>query len=404
MKQLLVHARLFDGEQFHAGKAVLIDGIHIADILDCPADLSSYRNKHVQVHDLSGLVLCPGFVDIQINGGAGVMLDGLCDLSGLEQITDAHRRFGTTSMLPTLITDRWEAMEHVADLVCRAHRHWGENSSLSAIKGVHFEGPYLNTDRKGVHSAEIIRSVDEDGTEEALDLLSHPDLGVRLVTLAPEKVCPSFIASLVDHGVLVSVGHSAASYQQIHKALRTGISGFTHLFNAMTPFGSREPGVVGAALDDEHAYCGLIVDGFHVHPASLRMAIAAKEARAGKGKMMLVTDAMAGVGMEPDKDGIKRFELNGESIQAQYGKCTTEDGTLAGSDLDMMGAVRNSVELLGLPLSEALRMASLYPARYIRMDKVIGRVAGGYNADLVAFDPEGWQVKHSWINGYERSY
>jgi N-acetylglucosamine-6-phosphate deacetylase len=202
----------------------------------------------------------------------------------------------------------------------------------------------------------------------------------------------------------VSVGHSAASYQQIHKALRSGISGFTHLFNAMTPFGSREPGVVGAALDDGQAYCGLIVDGFHVHPASLRMAIAAKEARAGKGKMMLVTDAMAGVGMEADKDGIKRFELNGESIQAQYGECTTEDGTLAGSDLDMMGAVRNSVELLSLPLSEALRMASLYPARYIRMDKVIGRVAGGYTADLVAFDPESWKVKHSWINGYERSY
>ncbi|MCV6575744.1 MAG: N-acetylglucosamine-6-phosphate deacetylase [Cohaesibacter sp.] len=404
MKQLLIHARLFDGDVFHAGKAVLLDGMSIEDIIDSPSDLSPYLRQHVVVHDLKGLVLCPGFVDLQVNGGNGVMLGQDCDLSALETMIDAHRQFGTTSLLPTLISDHWQVMEHISSLIRQAHRHWGENSSLSAVKGVHFEGPYLNVARKGVHDADIIRPVDADGVQAALDLLGHPDLGVRLVTLAPEMVDASFITDLVARGVLVSAGHSAATYQQSNQALRAGVSAFTHLFNAMTPLGSREPGMVGAALDASDAACGLIVDGFHVHPASLRMAIAAKEIRAGKGKIFLVTDAMASVGMQAKEDGSKSFDLHGEHITARHGICKTHDGVLAGSDLTMIGAVRNCVELLDLPLSEALRMASLYPARYIRMDKVIGRVASGFAADLVAFDPASWSVRHSWINGYERRY
>ncbi|PLW78345.1 N-acetylglucosamine-6-phosphate deacetylase [Cohaesibacter celericrescens] len=386
MKQILLHARLFDGNQFHAGKAVTLDEGLIDAIVDQHGSVGGY-----ELHDLTGLVLAPGFVDTQVNGGGGVMLDGETSLEGLETITDAHRCFGTTTMLPTLISDQWPAMQHVSDLIKQAHRHWGENSSLAAIKGVHFEGPYLNTARKGVHLGSNIRPVDEG----ALDLLSHPDLGVRLITVAPEKVGPAFVRDLTKRGALVSAGHTAGSYQDIALALRNGLRGFTHLYNAMSPLGSREPGVVGAALDDEASWCGMIVDGFHVHPASMRLAIKSKP----RGKIFLVTDAMASVGA---KD--KSFMLNDQTIQAKDGKCQLNDSTLAGSDLDMIGAVRNVVELLGLPLSEALRMASSYPAAFMRMDTSLGSVAPGFVADLVAFDPVGWRVKHTWINGYHRAH
>ena len=344
-----------------------------------------------EVYDLTGLVLAPGFVDCQVNGGGGIMLDGDTDLNGLETIADAHRAFGTTTMLPTLISDTWKAMEHVAALIRDTHRHWGENSALGAIKGVHFEGPYLNPERKGVHSETVIRPVDEG----AIDLVTHPDLGVRLITVAPEKVGPQRIEEMTRAGALVSAGHSAGRYEDGMRAIRHGLRGFTHLFNAMSPLNSREPGMVGAALDDGDTWCGLIVDGFHVHPASLRTAIKAKP----RGKMMLVTDAMASVGA---KD--KSFTLYGQRITAKDGKCQLEDGTLAGSDLTMIGAVRNCVELLDLPLSEALRMASLYPAAFLRLDKNIGTIAPGFAADMVAFDPEKWVVKHSWINGFHRAH
>ena len=389
MKQILLHARLFDGEQFHAGKAVVLKGGQIEAIEDVPKDVSPRMGE--SVHDLTGLVLAPGFVDVQVNGGGGIMLNGETSLGDLEIMAEAHRAYGTTTMLPTLISDRFEVMEHVAALIKQAHRHWGEDSALSAIKGVHFEGPYLNVARKGVHKAEILRAID-DG---ALDLLTHPDLGVRLITVAPEKVGPAFIRELTARGALVSAGHTAGTYQDMATALRNGLRGFTHLYNAMSPLDSREPGVVGAAIDSEKSWCGMIVDGFHVHPASMRLAIKAKP----RGKMMLVTDAMASVGAAE-----KSFELYGQTIYAQNGKCQLEDGTLAGSDLTMITAVRNAVELLGLPLSEALRMASSYPAAFMRMDTTLGAIQPGYAADLVAFDPECWEVKHSWINGYHRGH
>lgn len=393
MKQILLHARLFDGEQFHAGKAVTLENGRIEAIIDQPTSMVPYKDH--QVHDLTGMVLAPGFVDVQVNGGGGVMVNGQTSMADLEEMADAHRAYGTTTMLPTLISDEWATMEHVATLIKRVHSRWGEDSSLSSVKGVHFEGPYLNVDRKGVHKAEILRAVDEG----AADLLTHPDLGVRLITVAPEKVGPGFIRALTDRGGLVCAGHTAGSYQDISLALRSGLRGFTHLFNAMTPMGSREPGVVGAALDSKNSWCGLIVDGFHVHPASMRMAIKAKP----KGKIMLVTDAMATV-RAPSDPGEKSFDLYGQRLYAQHGKCQLEDGTLAGSDLDMMGAVRNCVELLDLPLSEALRMASGYPAAFMRMDTTLGAIVSGFAADLVAFDPHHWQVHHTWINGFYRKH
>ncbi|SFN51592.1 N-acetylglucosamine-6-phosphate deacetylase [Cohaesibacter marisflavi] len=386
MTQILMHARLFDGDQFHAGKAVTLEDGRISSIIDSPNKLGGY-----EPHDLTGLVLAPGFVDAQVNGGGGVMLNADTTLPQLEAMADAHRAYGTTSMLPTLISDAWPAMEHVAHLIELAHRHWGEDRSLSAIKGVHFEGPYLNAARKGVHPEEQLRPVDD----RAVDLMTHPDLGVRLITVAPEKVGPGFIRECVHQGALVSAGHTAGSYQDMTAAIRAGLRGFTHLFNAMTPMGSREPGVVGAALDDPDTWCGLIADGFHVHPASMRNAIKTKP----RGKVMLVTDAMASVGSDE-----AAFTLHDQTVTVQDGRCQLKDGTLAGSALTMIGAVRNVVELIGLPLSEALRMASRYPASFMRMDTSLGLIAPGFSADLVAFDPETWTVKHSWINGFHRAH
>ena len=386
MKQILLHARLFDGDQFFAGKAVTLEDGRVGEIFDIPNALGGY-----ETHDLTGLILAPGFIDVQVNGGGGVMFDGKLDLSGLETMADAHRAYGTTSMLPTLISDSKQAMEHSAHLIRQAHRHWGENSSLSSIKGIHFEGPYLNEAKKGVHPAEMIRAVDEG----AIELMTHPDLGVRLITIAPEKVGCAFIRECVHHGAIISAGHTAANFQEIANAVRAGLRGFTHLFNAMTPMGSREPGVVGAALDDADTWCGLIVDGFHVHPASMRNAIKTKP----RGKMMLVTDAMAPVGSDR-----KTFTLHGQSVEVHNGRCQLADGTLAGSSLSMMEAVRNVVELLDLPLSEALRMASRYPASFMRMDTSLGMIAPGFAADLVAFDPTNWTVKHTWINGFHKAH
>ena len=216
-----------------------------------------------------------------------------------------------------------------------------------------------------------------------------------MVTLAPERVGPSFIRELTKLGAIVSAGHSAGSYQDMTLALRNGLRGFSHLFNSMTPLGHSEPGVVGAALDDEASWCSLIADGFHVHPATMRLAIKAKP----KGKIMLITDALASVGSEE-----RQFTLHGQTLLAKDGSCQLEDGTLAGSALSMMGAVRNVVELLGLPLSEALRMASLYPAAFLRLDTSVSTVAPGFAADLVALDPTCWEVRHTWINGYHRAH
>lgn len=390
MRQLLRRARIFDGEIFHDEKSLSL----IDDQIDTIQDATVNPADWDEVHDLDGLILCPGFIDVQVNGGGGVMINGQTDLEGLKAMAEAHRAYGTTTMLPTLISDELSAMRHVAALTKEALALSVEekrDTSIGSVKGVHFEGPYLNPERKGVHKKEILRGVDE----EALALYSDPSLGIRLVTVAPEIAGVDFISALNQRNVLTCAGHSAASFDEITNALKSGLRGFTHLFNAMTPLNSREPGVVGAAIHDDDSWCGLIVDGFHVHPAALQVAIKAKP----KGKMMLVSDAMASVGASD-----KSFDLYGQTIIAKNGKCQTEDGTLAGSDLDMITAVRNSVEMLHLPLSEALRMASLYPAQFMKQDSSLGSIRPGLMADLIAFDTQSWSVAHSWIGGEHQKH
>lgn len=371
----LKNGRVFNGTQILDGKTVVINDNKIADLTDT-ADIPT----HGDVVDLQGRLLAPGFIDVQVNGGGGVLLNETPTVDGIRQIAEAHRQFGTTAMLPTMVSDEWTVMQAVGDAIADALK-----AGIPGVRGIHFEGPYLNKARKGVHNETVIRTVDD----QALTLFSRDDMGIVLTTLAPEQVTSDFISAVTRQGVIVCAGHTAGSYEDARRGLAAGITGFTHLFNAMSPFTSREPGMVGAALEDADSWCGLIVDGFHVHDASLRVAIAAKP----KGKMMLVTDAMPTVGASE-----KRFTLYGEEIVAEDGRCATADGTLAGSDLDMASAVRNTVRRLGLPLEEALRMASLYPAQFLGLDDKLGRIAPGFDADFVLLDDE-LKVTATWIGG-----
>ena len=374
----LINGRIFTGEKILHQHVLLVEKGHIIDIV--PEHLLPQVKD---CYDLNGSLLAPGFIDVHVNGAAGALLNHQPSAQALQTIAQAHREYGTTAFLPTLMTDTWEQMINAVAAVVAA-----AELGVPGILGIHLEGPYLNVERKGVHSAKRIRvpSSDED-INHLFDIF--PAHLIKLITLAPERVSPEFIQRLIRHGMIVSAGHTEASYDQMQIALAHGVTGFTHLFNAMSPMTSREPGVVGAALDHGDSWCGLIVDGHHVHPVTLRQAIKAK----AKGKMMLVTDAMHTVGQ-----GASRFDLMGSPIISENGKVTTLNGTLAGSNLDMATAVRNTVQQVGLGLEEALRMASLYPAQFLKLDYKIGRIAKGFQADLVLIDDH-MQVQQTWIKG-----
>jgi N-acetylglucosamine-6-phosphate deacetylase len=376
MTLALTNARVLTPDGWRNDLAVLLDGERIVDLLP----LSDPRVSAATVHDLHGAMLLPGFIDTQVNGGGGVLFNDAPTVETIRRIGAAHRRYGTTGFLPTLISDSVDVMRAALAAVEQALAE-----GVPGVLGIHLEGPYLAPARKGVHDPKFFHT---PGSEE-LALLCAPHRGVRLLTLAPERVPSASIAALTAAGVIVCAGHTAADYATTHTALAAGVRGFTHLFNAMTPLGSREPGVVGAALEDADSWCGIIVDGHHVHPASLRLAIAAKPS----GKMVLVTDAMPPVGAADPS-----YVLNGETITVKDGICQTAQGVLAGSALDMAGAVRNAVQLLGLPLEEAVRMASTYPAEFLGLGGTHGRIAPGYRADLVALDDD-FYVRSSWISG-----
>jgi N-acetylglucosamine-6-phosphate deacetylase len=379
-RQLLTNCKLFDGETLREGRAVLIDGGRIAGIL--PAE---DVRKDSDVLDLRGHLLAPGLIDLQVNGGGGVLFNDAPTIETLQTIVAAHRRYGTTACLPTLISDNPETMQMGIRAVADALA-----GSLPAVAGIHLEGPHLNPRYRGVHDADRIRALDDAN----LALLCSLESGRTLVTLAPERVPAGMLRRLCDAGVIVFGGHSAASYEETLVALAAGLSGFTHLFNAMTPLTSRAPGMVGAALDDRSSYFGIIADGHHVHPAAFRIAIRSK----AMGKVCLVTDAMPTVGSRD-----KRFTLHGVAVTAIGGRCVTSDGTLAGSDIGMIDAVRNTAGFGGVDRYEALRMASAYPAAALRIDDSLGYLRQGYRADLIELD-DNFNVVRNWVQGDMETY
>ncbi|URL58663.1 N-acetylglucosamine-6-phosphate deacetylase [Luteibacter flocculans] len=372
----LVNGRVLTDNGFQGGFAVLVDGGTITG-LALPSDP---RVRAAERHDLGGQTLLPGFIDCQVNGGGGVLFNDAPTVEVIRTIGEAHARFGTTGFLPTLISDDPDVMAKAIDAVNAA-----VEQGVPGVLGIHLEGPFIAPERKGVHDAAKFRVAGADDVA----MIARRHGGVTLLTLAPERASDDVLAQLVANGVIVAAGHTAADYDTTRHALGSGVRGFTHLFNAMTPFTSREPGVVGAALEDAASWCGLIVDGHHVHPASLRVAIAAK----AREKMMLVTDAMPPVGSDNPN-----FVLKGETITVRDGVCQTADGTLAGSALDMATAVRNTVQMVGVSYDEAARMASTYPAAFLGLGSTHGHVAAGYRADFVVMD-DAYQVTETWIGG-----
>lgn len=376
MLQAIVNGCIFDGESVHEYKAVLIEGEHIVAVVDpeqVPADIGAS-------YDLEGGTLIPGFIDLQVNGGGGVLFTAAPTVDSLRTIGAAHRQYGTTGFLPTLITTRFDVMREAVSAVAEAIA-----IGTPGVLGLHIEGPFLSPERKGVHDAGKFCQLDQTG----FDILTSLQVGSTVVTLAPELTSPRMISRLVAEGVIVCGGHSGATYAQARNALAHGLSGFTHLYNAMTPLQSREPGMVGAALEDDDSWFGIIADGHHIHPAAFSVAVAAKK----RGGALLVTDAMPTVG-SPDTS----FVLDGKTIVASQGRVTNAEGTLAGSDLNMLSAVNNAAEFARLDWFEAVRMASLYPARALGLERELGAIRPGYRASLLALD-SAHRIRASWING-----
>jgi N-acetylglucosamine-6-phosphate deacetylase len=361
---------------FISGHAVLVQDATISAIVD----VTDARAHTAAPVDLAGRRLLPGFIDVQVNGGGGVLFNDSPTVEGLRAIAAAHARFGTTGFLPTLISDDAATLARAIAAVDAAI-----GAGVLGVLGIHIEGPHLNQARKGVHNAAHFRDLDA----EAAALLCSLKRGVTLVTLAPERADRAVLAQLAAAGVIIAAGHTDATAEEIATAQRHGLCGFTHLFNAMSQLTAREPGVVGAALGDDESYCGIIVDGKHVDPRVLKVALRAKR----HDRFMLVTDAMPAVGSNAPE-----FQLQGRAIKVIDDYCVDEHGTLAGTALDMSRAVRNAVSLLGLPFGEAVRMASEYPAKFLGLGTSHGRIAPGLRADFAVADDAG-NIHETWIGG-----
>ncbi|MGL4301153.1 MAG: N-acetylglucosamine-6-phosphate deacetylase [Sphingomonas sp.] len=318
--------------------------------------------------DLDGGWVMPGFIDTQVNGGGGVLFNDEPTVDGIAAIGAAHRPYGTTAFLPTLISDSalviGEALEATDAAIA---------AGVPGVVGVHIEGPVINVARKGIHDAARFVTLDDT----LMALLMRPRRGRVMVTIAPELVPADRIAALARADVLVSLGHSNATYAEATAGFAAGVTGVTHLFNAMSPLIQRAPGAVGAALDNQSVYCGLIVDGFHVDDAALRIALRARPAD----RMMLVTDAMPCVNTAETT-----FLLQGRPIHVEGGRCLGADGTLAGSDLDMARAVRNTITRLGIAPERAAAMAATHPAAFLGLSRDRGVIAPGKRADWVQLD------------------
>jgi N-acetylglucosamine-6-phosphate deacetylase len=372
----LCGARVFTGERFLEDHAVVLDGERILDVLpaaNLPAEF--FR------HELGGGVLAPGFLDAQVNGGGGVLFNQQRTAQGAAAIALAHARHGSTGLLPTFITDRPERQAEAVAAIRAAIA-----GKTPGILGIHLEGPFLATARKGAHDAGLIRPL----TDADVDVLLHSGIDTLVLTVAAENASPKQIRRLADGGIIVSLGHSNAPYAMAMQAADAGARGVTHLYNAMSPLEHRAPGLVGAALDHGGLWAGIIADGHHVDPAALRIALRAKQ---GPARLFLVSDAMPLAASSGTT-----FELSGRTVTRRDGRLTLDDGTLAGSVLTMDQAVKYAVDHLQVPLAEALRMASLYPAQFLRLERDRGRIAPRFIADLVHMVDD-LSVRRVWVAG-----
>lgn len=373
-------ARIFDGHAWHDDAALLIEFGYVSGIV--PADAIPANAERVE---LGGGMIVPGFIDLQVNGGGGVLFNNDPSVSAIRTICAAHAQFGTTALLPTLITDTVPI--NVAAIAAGVA---AEAARVPGFLGLHFEGPHLALSRKGTHDPALIRPMDD--ADLARLVAAAKDLPNLLCTVAAETVTPTQIAALADAGIVVSLGHSDAGYDAAMSAFRAGATMSTHIFNAMSQMGNREPGLVGATLDYPSAFAGLIADGIHVHPASIGAALRAKQ---GPGRIFLVTDAMSQTGTD-----IETLSLNGRTITRAEGALRLADGTLAGADLDMIDAVNFMIDRIGFDVGEAIRMASLYPAEAMGIASTHGTLLRGAVGCFVHLS-DTREVKATWIDGVE---
>lgn len=380
----LTNCTIYTSQTYLTDHAIIVDADRIVDVVPQP----SLGCEGVRRIDLQGAAVAPGFIDLQLNGCGGVMFNDAIAAETLDMMHRTNLQSGTTSYLPTLITTADADMQAAIDLVSQYRQQ-----HPYSVLGLHLEGPYLNPKRKGIHNEHYVRSPDP----AMLQTIAKAGRDVvRLVTLAPEQVSAADIQTLAQQGIIVSAGHSDATWDQAIAGFAAGVRMVTHLFNAMSPWLGRNPGLVGATFHQPDIYAGIIADGYHVHPASIALAQRLKQ-----DKLILVTDATPPVGTRMDS-----FVIGGQEVFYREGKCVSADGTLGGSALSMIEAVRNVVQWLQLPIADALRMASTYPAQLLGLDHELGAIAPGYVANLVMFDDHlcvtgtmdtilGYKISHS---------
>ena len=374
MKQALIGAQLFSGKEFFDNRALLIDGENIIDIInehDVP--------KNFEIQKLNGGILSPGFIDLQVNGGGGKLFNNSPDKESLNTIIEAHQHFGTTSIMPTVISDSLNVLKKCTTTISE------EIENNKSLLGVHIEGPFFNVKYRGVHQKQYINTINSDYLNLFENLKDFP----VMLTLAPECISNKQLKHLKSLGFKILAGHTDASYDQLEEAIKYGLDGFTHLFNAMGQISAREPGVVGSALTFDNTAASIIVDLHHVHPSLIQMAYKQKP----QGKLFFVSDSMATI-----HHGEPSFELYDEIVSESKGRIINSEGKLAGSSITQIDAIKNAYQSCNIPLNEALAMASRYPAEYLGVANYLGSLKSGYRADLTHFDLD-FQVQNVWVAG-----
>tara|TARA_Y100000780_G_scaffold212110_1_gene212133 strand:+ start:528 stop:1682 length:1155 start_codon:yes stop_codon:yes gene_type:complete len=374
MKQALIGAQLFSGKEFFDNRALLIDGENIIDVInehDIP--------NNFEIQKLNGGILSPGFIDLQVNGGGGKLFNNSPDKESLNAIIEAHQHFGTTSIMPTVISDSLNVLKRCATTISE------EIENNKSLLGVHIEGPFFNVKYRGVHQKQYINTINSDYLNLFESLQDFP----VMLTLAPECISTKQLKHLKSLGFKILAGHTDASYDQLEEAIKYGLDGFTHLFNAMGQISAREPGVVGSALTFDNTTASIIVDLHHVHPSLIQMAYKQKP----QGKLFFVSDSMATI-----HHGEPSFELYDEVVSESNGRIINSEGKLAGSSITQIDAIKNAYQSCNIPLNEALAMASRYPAEYLGVANYLGSLESGYRADLTHFSLD-FQVQNVWVAG-----
>ena len=374
MKQAITGSKLFNGIDFIEHKALLIDDQHIAGIVNEDAIPTDF-----QVKKIDGGILSPGFIDLQVNGGGGKLFNNSPDKESLNTIISAHQYFGTTSIMPTVISDSLNILQKCTDTISN------EINNNHSLLGIHIEGPFFNVKYRGVHQKQYINTINAS----YLNLFETLDKFPVMLTLAPECISIKQLKHLNSLGFKILAGHTDANYDQLEEAVKYGLDGFTHLFNAMGQISAREPGVVGSAFDFDETSASIIVDLHHVHPSLINLSFKQKP----KGKLFFVSDSMATI-----NHGEPSFELYDEVVSESNGRIINSEGKLAGSSITQIDAIKNAYQKCSIPLESAISMATLYPAEYLGVSDYIGQLKKGYRADLAHFDSN-FHVQNVWLAG-----